>query len=102
MTQSELIRFFEILGAEVFIRRLNPEEGETVSILVERIPEEDNPTSIPGWKHALYLLEDHEGWTVHYIQSGRTRPLLDPELKQLLTEWIHEPDSRIFKDYNSA
>ena len=102
MNQAELIQFVTDLGADVFTRQLSPEAGETVSVMVERIPEEDNPTSIPGWKHTLYLLEDHEGWTIHYIQSGRTRPLLDPELKQLLTEWIHEPDSRIFKDYNSA
>ncbi|HCO24661.1 MAG: hypothetical protein CME31_21745 [Gimesia sp.] len=61
MTQSELIRFLEILGAEVFIRRLNPEEGETVSILVECIPEEDTSTDIPGWKHILHLEEHRIG-----------------------------------------
>ncbi|WP_417390326.1 hypothetical protein [Gimesia sp.] len=99
MTQAELIRFLENLGAEVFIRRLNPDEGETVSVLVERIPEEETPIDIPGWKHALYLLEDNDGWTIHYHQTGRTRPLQDSELKQLLTEWVQQRDYQIFRKY---
>lgn len=99
MTQTELISFLEALGADVFVRRYKPDEPETLSVLVGRLPESDSPVSIPGWKAAVYLQEAAEGWTIRYIQSGCTRPLQDQELQTLLTEWVRERDYRLFANY---
>lgn len=100
MTQAELISFLEGLGADVFVRRYKPDEPETLSVLVGRLPESDSPVPIPGWKAAVYLQEAAEGWSISYIQSGQTRPLQDQELKSLLTEWVREPDYKLFSKYD--
>ncbi|KAA0134975.1 hypothetical protein FYZ48_19215 [Gimesia chilikensis] len=99
MRQAELIRFLEALGADVVVRRYKPDEPETIAVLVGRLPESDSPVPIPGWEDAVYLQEATAGWSIGYIQTGKTRPLQDEELKSLLTVWIRERDYRLFADY---
>jgi hypothetical protein len=101
MNQTELIQFVTNLGANVVVRKLDPlQEEEIVCIHVDPIPVEQ-PGDIPGWKHALYLEELYDGWTIGSEQTDVTRPLQEPELKSLLTAWIREPDYRILQEFES-
>lgn len=99
MTQAELISFLESHGADVVVRKFGPQDTTPDSVCAYFVPVPEPFEGIRAWEYMLMLHEFEDGWAISYGQSPRTRALKDQELKALLTEWVREPDDKLFLQY---
>jgi len=99
MTETELICFLESMGACVVKKHFNGKhEPEAIGVF---IGESTQTTKLVGkvWNHALFLTPDHKKWVIGFSQFGKTRPLEDDELMEVLGYWLNGPSDEVFRDF---